>query len=258
LHRRDAVARARVRITVVVCAVASLAISSLRAEATPLEPRELEARKDFAEARYEDALHLFADLFAQLGDPIYLRNVARCYQKLKRPAEAIASFQEYLAKANVAPSEREQIASYISEMEALQASQASAAGSPGAAVQLAPAPSLRPPSTGLLAGAREWRTMRWAGVVAGAVGVALVGVGVGFGYGAHAAQKDVEAQYDPARDADGARYERAQWIFYGAGASALAAGLILFVAGRRAPDSPPSTGLHAQFGLRGIGWETRF
>jgi tetratricopeptide (TPR) repeat protein len=252
------VARARVRITVVICAVASLAMASLRAGAAPLDPRELEARKDFAEARYEDALHLFADLFAQLGDPIYLRNVARCYQKLKRPAEAIASFQEYLAKAKVAPSEREQIASYISEMEALQASRRSTAGSPGAAVQPAPASAVARPSPRLPAEGREWRTMRWAGVVAGAVGVALVGLGVGFGYAAHAAQKDVEAQYDPARDADGARYERAQWIFYGAGVSALAAGAILFVVGRRAPDSPPTTGLHAQFGLQGVGWETRF
>jgi len=62
------------------------------ARAAPLDAREREARADFAAGRYQKALDAFAGLFAETADPIYLRNIARCYQKMKKPQEAIDSF----------------------------------------------------------------------------------------------------------------------------------------------------------------------
>jgi hypothetical protein len=280
--------------TLVLCVVAPLAMSSLVAQAAALDRRELEARKDFAEARYQDSLHLFADLFAQFGDPIYLRNIARCYQKMKQPAEAIASFQEYLAKGDVSSNERAQIASYISEMEALQARQKSpAAGVPATVTPSSPptpptttqvrAPAsgqtppsnavatATPPSPRTAPAATPWRLveepaserghqriLRWTGLATGAVGVALVGLGIGFGMAAHDAQKSLEVQYDAARDADRNRDYRLQWITYSARAAALAAGVVLFVAGGREPASASDSSVRAMVGPAGMAWEGHF
>ena len=69
------------------------------AQAAPVSARELRARQDFAAGRYEEAVEIFAELYAKTADPIFLRNIARCYQKQNRADEAIANFREYLTKA---------------------------------------------------------------------------------------------------------------------------------------------------------------
>jgi len=86
--------------------------------------REVEARKKFASGQYQEALNLFVELFGETADPILLRNVARCYQKLGQPDLAIDRFREYLRKAKALTSgEREEIDGYIKEMEGLRAEQ---------------------------------------------------------------------------------------------------------------------------------------
>ena len=62
------------------------------------DQRELKAREAFAAQRYQDALDLFAKLYAETLHPIYLRNIGRCYQKLGQPVKAIDAFQEYLVR----------------------------------------------------------------------------------------------------------------------------------------------------------------
>ncbi|HVV51344.1 MAG TPA: hypothetical protein VHO06_16865, partial [Polyangia bacterium] len=49
---------------------------------------EMKAREDFAAGRYDEALELFAKLYAETLNPIYLRNIGRCHQKLKQPDKA--------------------------------------------------------------------------------------------------------------------------------------------------------------------------
>ena len=103
----------------------SFAASSAPVLAAPVDKRELEARADFAAGRYQKAVDTFAQLFADTGDPLYLRNIGRCYQKMKRAQEATDSFQEYLLKSkNLSKSERQEIEGYIKEMQALKASEA--------------------------------------------------------------------------------------------------------------------------------------
>ncbi len=105
--------------------VSALVVVSRPAQAAPIDKREVEARADFAAGRYQKAVDTFAQLFADTGDPLYLRNIGRCYQKMKRAQEAIDSFQEYLLKGkNLAKSERQEIEGYIKEMQALKASEA--------------------------------------------------------------------------------------------------------------------------------------
>ena len=104
------------------------------------DKREVEARKAFAAGRYQEALDLFSDLYADKLHPTYLRNVGRCYQNLKQPEKAINSFRDYLRQAkDLKDSERTEVNGFIAEMEELQRQQ----GTEAAAA--APPPSRPPP-----------------------------------------------------------------------------------------------------------------
>ncbi len=86
------------------------------------DPREVEGRAAFSKGDYARALDIFARLYAEASDPVYLRNIGRCQQKLRQPDEAIESFRSYLRRARrIKPAERKEIEGYIAEMEALKA-----------------------------------------------------------------------------------------------------------------------------------------
>ena len=86
---------------------------------------EMKAREDFAAGRYDDALELFAKLYAETLNPVYLRNIGRCHQKLRHPDKAIDAFKDYLVKGKkISKDERAEINGYIKEMEALRDEQA--------------------------------------------------------------------------------------------------------------------------------------
>ena len=106
------------------------------------ESAEMRARTYFASAHYQEALDLYARLYAETLHPTYLRNIARCYQGLRDPDKAISSFQEYLRKAkDLSPEQRAEIDGYLAEMEQLKKSRATAAVAPP------PAPAPPPPDT---------------------------------------------------------------------------------------------------------------
>ena len=91
----------------------------------------MKAREAFAAGRYDEALELFAKLYAQTLHPVYLRNIGRCHQKLRQPEKAIDSFNEYLAKEKkISADERKEIDGYIKDMEALRDEQAKQATPP--------------------------------------------------------------------------------------------------------------------------------
>jgi tetratricopeptide (TPR) repeat protein len=105
-----------------------IVVSLLVANSGPLraetDKREIEARADFVAGRYRPALEIFAQLYAETLNPIFLRNVARCQQNLKQAQSAIDAFQEYLRKAkSLKAEERQEIQGYIKEMQALLTSQ---------------------------------------------------------------------------------------------------------------------------------------
>jgi tetratricopeptide (TPR) repeat protein len=104
------------------------ALGTVRASAAT-DPRELKAREDFAAGRYQQALDLFAKLYAEKLHPNYLRNIGRCYQNLGDPEHAITSFRDYLRNAKAtSPEERKEVEGYISEMEDLKRKQEASAG----------------------------------------------------------------------------------------------------------------------------------
>jgi hypothetical protein len=87
---------------------------------------EMKARESFAAGRYDEALQTFAKLYAETLNPIYLRNIGRCQQKLKQPDKAIDAFHDYLIKGGkkISADEKAEINGYIKEMEALRDEQA--------------------------------------------------------------------------------------------------------------------------------------
>jgi tetratricopeptide (TPR) repeat protein len=240
--------------------------------AAPLDAREREARADFAAGRYQKALDTFAGLFAETADPIYLRNIARCYQKMKKPQEAIDSFQEYLRKGrNISKSERQEVDGYIKEMEALKASEAAAAppatpppattvpppppagtiaappageAAPGAAAPLPPA-TPPPPAIGGVAASPpppdNGRTYRIAGIATAGAGVAFVAIGLAYGAAAKNAADSVSVQYNADTESAGKRDATLQWVGYGVGVAALATGAILYVHGMPSNKAPETT-----------------
>lgn len=245
------------RAAVLLPALALLLAAAAPAIAAPLDKKEVQARKDFAAGRYEQAADAFAELFAQTADPIYLRNIGRCYQKLKRPQDAVSSFQEYLRKArNLSAAEREEIDGYIKEMEALQAAQQppppAPAVSPSEPAKEMPPPQsttpppavtpphndtspaaaivVPPPATG--DEAQTARSFRIAGITTGAAGIALLGTGLAFGLAAKSASDSVSMFWDPDKDRAGQRYETLQWVGYGLGAASLGTGIFLYLYGR--------------------------
>jgi hypothetical protein len=112
--------------------------SATEGTARAADKTELKAREAFAAGKYDDALELFAKLYAETLHPVYLRNIGRCYQKMQKPDQAIDKFREYLAKEKkVTPDEKAEIDGYIKEMEDLKAAQAKQAA---AAQQPPPGP----------------------------------------------------------------------------------------------------------------------
>jgi hypothetical protein len=95
-----------------------------RALAASEDPREVKGRALFAQGEYQSALELFAALYAENRDPIYLRNIGRCHQKLRQPTKSIDAFEEYLRRSpRLKPSERQEVESFIKDMKELKAAQ---------------------------------------------------------------------------------------------------------------------------------------
>ena len=107
---------------------------------------EMKAREDFAAGRYDDALELFAKLYAETLNPVYLRNIGRCHQKLRHPDKAIDAFKDYLAKGKkISADERAEINGYIKDMEALRDEQAKQQQSAPPVVTATPQTATPPP-----------------------------------------------------------------------------------------------------------------
>ncbi len=107
--------------------------------ASAAETRELKAREEFAAGRYQEALDLFAKLYAETLHPVYLRNIGRCYQNLGDPDRALISFRDYLRKhKTISAEERKEVEAFIAEMEALKKEKGSAATAPPETSTVAP------------------------------------------------------------------------------------------------------------------------
>jgi tetratricopeptide (TPR) repeat protein len=132
-----------------VAVVFALGVGSVQAQAAS-DTREIKAREDFAAGRFQEALDIFARLYAESLHPIYLRNIGRCYQGLQNPDRAIATFRDYLRKSKaITLEEKKEIEGFISEMEDLKRQREAAAAQPAApAIGATPVPAAADPAAG--------------------------------------------------------------------------------------------------------------
>jgi hypothetical protein len=158
------------------------------------DPREVQGRALFAKGEYGKALDLYATLFAETNDPLFLRNIGRCYQKLRAPDKAIDAFREYQRRSHLKASEQAEVEGFIHEMEELrrtQAAEAEAQRPPPPPVDLrarepAPLPSATPVEATLVqpvpaAEASPYYTRWWFWTAAGVVvaGAVITAVALG-------------------------------------------------------------------------------
>jgi len=169
----------------------ALGVGAVRAQAAS-DTREIKAREDFAAGRFQEALDIFARLYAESLHPIYLRNIGRCYQGLGNADRAIATFRDYLRKAKgISQDEQKEIEGYIKEMEELKRQHEAAAEQPSPppkSVPSAPEPPApaqtntqavlvsKPPTTAPAEASSPIYTKWWFWTL---VGAAAVGAGLG-------------------------------------------------------------------------------
>jgi tetratricopeptide (TPR) repeat protein len=137
------------RVASILLLLTSLSVSN--GVAAQQDDIELTARTHFAAGEYQQALDIYAKLYAQTLHPTYLRNVGRCYQNMGKPDEAISAFREYLREAeNLEPKHRDEVEGFIHEMEDLKRQRVGASTSAAAATPpAAPAVSVAPAATQL-------------------------------------------------------------------------------------------------------------
>jgi tetratricopeptide (TPR) repeat protein len=124
-----------------------LSAGARQAPAAPagVEDLDQKAKRLFVAGQYAEAIEILARLYTETDNPIYLRNIGRCHQRLRDPDRAIASFEEYLQKArNISKAERDEVRGFVRELEEMKKRNAEASRS-GAETRPAP-PGPAPPS----------------------------------------------------------------------------------------------------------------
>src|SRR6185436_1780601 len=110
--------------------------------------RERKAESAFVAGRYQEAAELLNGLYVEFHNPVYLRNLGRCHQRLKDPDRAIAAFDEYLRRGKgLSSAERDEINGFIKEMEELKKQQAAEAAPPPPPPKVTPTPAPTPVPT---------------------------------------------------------------------------------------------------------------
>jgi hypothetical protein len=128
-------------LAVLAAAVALSGPAGVGGDAFAADDRPQRAKELFAAGSYPEALELFAKLYAETLDPLYLRVIGRCHQKMENPDRAIDAFKEFLRKSKrLAPDKRQEVEEFIAEMEALKERQRQAAA-------LTPPPTTAAPVT---------------------------------------------------------------------------------------------------------------
>jgi hypothetical protein len=266
------------KVRVVLLASGSALLLTSAAFAQAQDPREIEARKDCLVGQVEAGAAILAGLFAETGNPNFIYNQARCYEQNSRPDEAISRFREYLRVAgNLGAEEKADVERHIAECRGMQAELEQRQRNAAPALPAAPLPpppnavppaawpavaqpplpttpaGYPPPADAMVAmpstpaappvgsdsGLRTW------GIVVGSVGVAAVGAGVAFSLLTKSTQGQVESDgrrnvFDPDKYSRGQTYASLQWVGYGVGAVAIAAGALMMFA--RGTTSQPGGG----------------
>lgn len=241
-------------------AVLSIVLAVPFARAAGGEGAERAARKACLSGKYATGGGILSDLFIDTRDPTYIYNQARCFEQNNRCEDAIGRFREYLRLATkLSPADQAATEKHIADCQSLLGSKAVTETVPQgglAPTQRPEEPPLLPadvaqPSTAPQAdlsgsagpAANPGRGLRMAGIAAGVLGLAAVGTGIYDFTQARSYSDKVSAQpvHDPSDDSAGKHAQTMQWVFYSAGAAAIATGTALYVLGWPSADTHRAT-----------------
>ena len=238
-----------------------------------------QARQLYKEGKYEDAAKIFSDLSTEHPEMlVFTRNLGACYYYLRRPEPALSNLREYLQRGHdVTPDDRSEVERWIAEMEQLRlpgtaaavapatpplpAAPAGAApptvlpppaGPPPAVAAFAPAEAAPGATTASVASAAppgpaapvsSGFGLRSAGIACGAVGLASIGTAIYFHTRATSLSDKISSSDTPSASdfKSGKNAETMQWVFYSAGAAAIATGTVLYYLGWRRSAAGPET-----------------
>jgi hypothetical protein len=86
-----------------------------------VEDLDQKAKRLFVAGQYAEAIEILARLYTETSNPVYLRNIGRCHQRLRDPDRAIGAFEEYLLRAkNITRAERDEVRGFIRELEEMK------------------------------------------------------------------------------------------------------------------------------------------
>jgi tetratricopeptide (TPR) repeat protein len=216
------------------------------------EASERAAKKACAVGDYQKGIDILADLLIETNDPTYIYNQGRCYQQNGHFVEALNRFHEYLRKASLRDDARGETERQIADCEAALVKAAQFQPSPAAPPALAapsPAHAPVPQSEAPIVATKETRapatsghrSMRIAGIVCAAGGLAALGAGVGLALKTQSLSEGTA--YSRKNENERASLETLGWISYGVSAAALATGTILYLLGSAREPGEQSSAL---------------
>jgi tetratricopeptide (TPR) repeat protein len=258
----------------VIAITAAAASTAVADERTSAREHYLNGKKAFELGQFEEAISEYAAAYRLKDDPALLYNLGQAHRLAGHAAEALHFYKVYLNRLPNAPN-RDEVVTKIAELEKLVEQQKKAANlEPNHATPLTPsgpiegqkAPGTQPeaqapaqaPAAPPPPPQPSWSerhpggVMKVAGIVVGAVGVALLGTGIGYGVKAKNAGDALTnlnknmGTFDPGLQSDGKNFQVIEGVTLGIGAAALAAGAALVVVGQlkahkaRAAETPPA------------------
>jgi hypothetical protein len=260
-------------------AVFSVVLAAPFAQAAGNEGAERAARKACLSGDYATGVGILSDRFIDTKDPTYIYNQARCFEQNNRCEDAIGRFREYLRLATqLPPADRAATEKHIADCQALLGPKVAPEPVPQGALEPIPRPgtspaaaaAIQPPTvpqadvaSGAAPVANPGRGLRIAGIACGVLGLAAVGTGIYYYTQARSYSDKVSAQpiHNPSDDSAGKHAQTMQWVFYGAGAAAIATGTVLYVLGRAPADASRATTAIAPMlgpGLAGVSAQGAF
>lgn len=235
----------------------SVLLTAPLVRAAGMEAKERAARKACLSGNYAKGVEILSDLFIDTEDANYIFNQARCFEQNSRYEEAVGRFREYLRKATaLSPENKADAEKHIADCEVLLGKKGAREAKPEAQPSVpvpaipsaapSPAPSavspaVPPPEHVAVASAtppaaNPGSGLRIAGIACGVLGVASAGTAIYYYTRAKSFSDKVSGQAvpNPADESEGKRAQTMQWVFYSAGAVAIATGTLLYVLGWQA------------------------
>jgi hypothetical protein len=210
-----------------------------------------QARKACLAGDHAKGVAILADLFVETRHPLMIFNQGRCFEQNGLYEEAILRFEEYLRIAKDADArDRSEAQTHVADCQAkLERSRLFSPPTPGRSSGT-PAggeqnraqvpPSVTRPAQ-LEASPNPGASLRLAGIVVGAAGVATLGPAVILNLKANslASELNTPTGYDRSKQSDRASYRTMSLVAYGIGSACLVGGAVLYGIG--ATRARPST-----------------